>query len=771
MNSVSLRVKAGDQEKTGEQDSSPKEKYQIDTSTYLAPKEDDLDMEQPENESNALEESGGPISQAIQNYIDARLEKQQVEMEEMKLHMEELKQRLVAAEGLLVNHLRQENAHMKRELLADAKHDTFGTNENRRVRRNQSSSPPEQEERKPLTTSVRPKKKARTRTKEAASQLDPSIDIGVSPGNSYDAAWNVHFVNLQLFKKEYGHYNVFRGHSAVLSEWVSRQRRVLLGKKKGVMNASRQQALKRIGFTAAPDEMEEEEEDDEDIEGNIDLDAYPDGIPAKDYLDRQWNERFHALRKFQREYKHCRVHPGTCYSLFDPSIVVIRGGDPIADISSFLRILSGYNKTLSSWVVYQRQLYNGNKRGNQGETIGMDATRIAALTSLGMHWKHAHKGTQRPKAESDSDSDTEADELPAIASQKRMSTDSKEEAGTPVCRDYSFMSPENPEHRKFAPEDKSWEANLRRLTRFKATKGHLRVTVFNDRTLFIWINRQRQLYRSKGGLKQSRIDSLNAIGFDWKDTKTRRAETSSSEDDDADKEDDVSKGDDQSKSEESRKDEDEPMTEVKAESQTELATVVRDSESTANSELGATVVPEPEGSTDPEKEELEVTVIKAEADEESTTPAVAAADKSQPDPAASMSSSSDEEKSKEDTNNEQPKDKDDTKKDSTPFVLDRGVPENNPRDRVWNLHFYNLQRYKRVHGNFVVSKSVDYSLQEWVSRQRMVYHGNKNGDLNQDRMDALNRIGFVWVGKPSGKFPSKEPSSPSKEYQELAINS
>lgn len=383
----------------------------------------------------------------------------------------------------------------------------------------------------------------------------------------------------------------------------------------------------------------------------------------------------------------------------------------------------------------------------------MDATRIAALTSLGMQWQHVHKTSNRPIVESSSDSGTEEDELPMITSQKRMSSES---AGT-TAQGGSFPSHENAGDRKSAPEDKSWEANLRRLTRFKATKGHLRVTVFNDRALFIWINRQRQLYRNKG-LRPSRINSLEAVGFDWKDAKTRRAGNSSSEDGDADKA-AASQAEDRSKSGEEGT-EDEPMADAKVETKPEpaVAMVVRDSESTEYSEVAAVVVQESESTNgETATRQPDVTAVKAEA-EETLTPAVVFTNKSEPGPNDS-SSSSVEVKSSEQTKYNEKED------ESPPFVLDPGVFESNPRDRMWNLHFCNLQKYKRVHGTDRVSRTIDYNLQEWVSRQRMVYHGHKNGDLNPNRLNALNRIGFVWS---AGKSPAKSKSQASSREGSIA---
>jgi hypothetical protein len=610
-------------------------------------------------------------------------------MEQQRQHIQDLTERLRAADDKAKG-LMMENADLKRQIRSlpqndEARNNVLGANE----KVDGGLDEPNGIHHQTISTS---KEEEEEVAQNINSDVDETtLDRGVPERTHYDEAWNIHFVDLQRFKAMYGHMRVIKNYSKVLCEWVSRQRRVLSGKKKGIMNQARLDALDRIGFGAMEEDdhdvlqsaqFPEEEDNEEEVD---DLDAFAQGVPQKDYLDKQWNVRFLEVREFRLKHGHCRVPPG-------------------------------YSKGLSSWGIYQRQLYNGTKRGNRGETIGMDATRIAALTSLGMDWGDGHKSRKQvddldnsPKRRRKSDVAPCSDfDTEPIASKRRESApvhrllvknvDSSDSADYAVHRvnKNTDSSPGSADHRvdeespgnsqresacdvrKFAlapagdqrascpeptAEVKTWESNLRRLKRFKAQKGHIRVTVFNDRSLFIWINRQRQLYRGtiKGCIRKDRVDALNAIGFDWQDANGRK-EAREPDDGEADTSGHIiNQG---------------PVTEENTEAPIEQQSA-KDTMHTVETE-------------DIKQEQVSV-------------------DQSQ--------------------------------------ELDKGVQEYHPRDRIWNLHFKNLQRYKKKHGSYKVFRTRDSVLNDWVSRQRLVYQGKKQGNLNEERRDALNRIGFANWGK------------------------
>eukprot|EP00956_Cyclotella_meneghiniana_P008816 scaffold12086_cov66-Cyclotella_meneghiniana.AAC.4 len=66
-----------------------------------------------------------------------------------------------------------------------------------------------------------------------------------------------------------------------------------------------------------------------------------------------------------------------------------------------------------------------------------------------------------------------------------------------------------------------------------------------------------------------------------------------------------------------------------------------------------------------------------------------------------------------------------------------------PLGDKWMERYTELQQYKKVHGVTLVRQKFkkNQSLGRWVNNQRTEC---KNGRLSQERIDALNKIGFVW---------------------------
>ncbi|KAL3806480.1 hypothetical protein ACHAXA_007003, partial [Cyclostephanos tholiformis] len=74
------------------------------------------------------------------------------------------------------------------------------------------------------------------------------------------------------------------------------------------------------------------------------------------------------------------------------------------------------------------------------------------------------------------------------------------------------------------------------------------------------------------------------------------------------------------------------------------------------------------------------------------------------------------------------------------------------RNSSWNSMYRRLLEYKRTHGDVLVLTSKDSphdvrKLSKWVQNQRVHYKYYTNGDtkhIKKHRIDALNKIGFVW---------------------------
>uniref|UniRef100_A0A7S2JSK5 Helicase-associated domain-containing protein n=1 Tax=Leptocylindrus danicus TaxID=163516 RepID=A0A7S2JSK5_9STRA len=71
-------------------------------------------------------------------------------------------------------------------------------------------------------------------------------------------------------------------------------------------------------------------------------------------------------------------------------------------------------------------------------------------------------------------------------------------------------------------------------------------------------------------------------------------------------------------------------------------------------------------------------------------------------------------------------------------------------NQAWLQNFELLKQYKEVHGNCNVPTSYteDYTLRDWVRKQRLEYKKVSNGvhsALTQERISLLETIGFLWV--------------------------
>ena len=68
---------------------------------------------------------------------------------------------------------------------------------------------------------------------------------------------------------------------------------------------------------------------------------------------------------------------------------------------------------------------------------------------------------------------------------------------------------------------------------------------------------------------------------------------------------------------------------------------------------------------------------------------------------------------------------------------------------AWESHYQNLKRFKETHGHIYVPVA-NTVLSQWVKRQRKQYKKYEKGQessLTQDRVDRLNKLGFIWDGR------------------------
>jgi len=68
---------------------------------------------------------------------------------------------------------------------------------------------------------------------------------------------------------------------------------------------------------------------------------------------------------------------------------------------------------------------------------------------------------------------------------------------------------------------------------------------------------------------------------------------------------------------------------------------------------------------------------------------------------------------------------------------------------AWESHYVNLRRFKESNGHIYVPVASTV-LSQWVKRQRKQYKKYENGQdssLTSDRVERLNRLGFIWDGR------------------------
>ena len=73
----------------------------------------------------------------------------------------------------------------------------------------------------------------------------------------------------------------------------------------------------------------------------------------------------------------------------------------------------------------------------------------------------------------------------------------------------------------------------------------------------------------------------------------------------------------------------------------------------------------------------------------------------------------------------------------------------------WENMYQQLREYKEQHGNCLVPRREEFKrLNRWVTTQRQNY--KIPGRLNQEKLDKLNGIGFVWCAGERGPRRKKE---------------
>ena len=83
----------------------------------------------------------------------------------------------------------------------------------------------------------------------------------------------------------------------------------------------------------------------------------------------------------------------------------------------------------------------------------------------------------------------------------------------------------------------------------------------------------------------------------------------------------------------------------------------------------------------------------------------------------------------------------------------------------WENMYQQLREYKEQHGNCLVPRREEFKrLNRWVTTQRQNY--KIPGRLNQEKLDKLNGIGFVWCAGERGPRRKKEEEVVEEMYND-----
>jgi hypothetical protein len=266
----------------------------------------------------------------------------------------------------------------------------------------------------------------------------------------------------------------------------------------------------------------------------------------------------------------------------------------------------------------------------------------------------------------------------------------------------------------------NWRKSFDRLKEFQIRTGHCQVPKNHDKTLYTWATNQRQLRNKGPRYKQERIDLLDSIGFNWGTSRIQSnnvlVTTPPNEVPDTylDKSQLLP-------TEEQLEPEDKHMIDVGA----------RDIGDTSGYQQAA----------DFDRARLSVRVHLRR----------------------SLCSNSNEKNCGKEFSHEE---------DAPVAAGSRlSTNANNSPDDVrtngcqklkWQKNFDCLKRYKEEHGHCQVLRKHDKTLHSWVQNQRTSL-GRHSSGYKQERVDALNSIGFIWSKKRPSAKGTLSTASPSNE--------
>ena len=402
-------------------------------------------------------------------------------------------------------------------------------------------------------------------------EVDPSAIAAYTVTPVVADAWTTKFNLILSFKARHGHVDVPQKYkeNKSLGKWVGRQRELYKVYCKNTivipnervacaLTEERIHKLNELGFKWTIGKGQYGK-----IHGIFD---------GNEPHNRAWEEKFTLLELYKSIYGDLNLPSVTSTGKFDTPIPLDEDGEECHEIKD------EDIKSLSRWVKSQKQKYQDVQEGKVAAGLTLER-RFSRLTELGIDLTGSKYNSNRYSARNASRSKENRSNLwenrytelcdyvkkhghanvpvsdkenlhlarwvgaqrefykskKRYLEQSQRSTNihlAKKAAPAPSPHKQNSLTDERISQLEkigfeFSMQDNRWDERLRELTEYKTKRGHVRVRHAENKQLYEWINRQRNLFReymgqgstSSGNLMTNdRVSRLEKLGFKWRYT-------------------------------------------------------------------------------------------------------------------------------------------------------------------------------------------------------------------------------------------------------------